>query len=202
MPPLYVPLEGRFVRLEPFTPDLREAVREMMDCDTEGWSIMSSNGQDEHFASWWGAAMAEQSGIQRLPYAVRRLSDGAVVGTTSYMTLRPANRGLEIGATFLHPDARSGPVNAESKRLLLEHAFAAGIVRVEFMVDVRNARSQAAVAKLGAVREGVLRRHKITWTGHIRDTAIFSITDLDWPGVRDGLDARLAGFGRDSPVPS
>ena len=194
MPPLYVPLEGRFVRLEPFTPDLREAVREMMDCDTEGWSIMSSNGQGEHFAGWWDAALAEQARGERLPYAVRRLSDGRVVGTTSYMTLRPSNRGLEIGATFLHPDARSGPVNAESKRLLLAHAFAAGIVRVEFMVDVRNARSQAAVAKLGAVREGTLRRHKITWTGHIRDTAIFSITDLDWPGVREGLEARLAEF--------
>ncbi len=194
MPPLYVPLEGRFVRLEPFTPDLREAVREMMDCDTEGWSIMSSNAQGEHFAAWWGAALAEQARGERMPYAVRGLGDGRIVGTTSYMTLRPADRGLEIGATFLHPDVRGGPVNPESKRLLLEHAFAAGVVRVELMVDVRNARSQAAVAKLGAVREGTLRRHKITWTGHIRDTAIFSITDLDWPGVREGLEARLAEF--------
>jgi len=195
MSPAFVPLEGRFVRLEPFTPDLREAVRAMMDCDAEGWSIMSSNAQGEHFAGWWAAALAEQARSERMPYAVRRLADNRVVGTTSYMTLRPADQGLEIGSTFLHPDARSGPANPESKRLLLEHAFAGGVVRVEFMVDVRNARSQAAVARLGAVREGVLRRHKITWTGHIRDTAVFSITDLDWPGVRDGLDKRLAGFG-------
>ena len=195
MLPAFVALEGRFVRLEPFTPDLRDAVRAMMDCDAEGWSIMSSNAQGEHFDRWWGAALAEQARSERMPYAVRRLADDRVVGTTSYMTLRPANRSLEIGSTFLHPDARSGPTNPESKRLLLDHAFAAGMVRVEFMVDVRNARSQTAVAKLGAVREGVLRRHKITWTGHIRDTAVFSITDLDWPGVREGLEARLAGFG-------
>jgi len=67
-------------------------------------------------------------------------------------------------------------------------------VRVELMVDVRNARSQAAVAGLRAVREGTLRRHKITWTGHIRDTAVFSVTDLDWPSVRAGLDERLVGY--------
>ena len=109
--------------------------------------------------------------------------------------LRPAARGLEVGTTFIHPDARGGPVNPESKRLLLEHAFASGIVRAEFMVDVRNVRSLAAVAKLGAVREGVLRRHKITWTGHIRDTAVHSITDLEWPQARACLDARLAAFG-------
>ena len=184
----HVPLEGRFVRLEPFVPALKEEVRAAMDCDAETWAIMSSNGAEEDFEGWWAKAGG------RLAYAIRRLSDGRVVGTSSYMTLRPEHRGLEIGSTFLHPDARGGPVNPESKRLLLAHAFDQGVVRVEFMVDVRNQRSRAAVNKLGAKQEGVLRRHKITWTGHIRDSAVFSITDHDWPTVRAGLEARLARF--------
>jgi RimJ/RimL family protein N-acetyltransferase len=185
-------LEGRHVRLEPFTPDLRETVRRAIDGDDPVWAIMSSSGQGAHFDGWWAAAGAEAAAGARIPFAVRRLADGAVVGTTSYLTLRPAHRGVEIGATFYAPGARGGPVNPECKRLLLAHAFAAGAVRVEFMIDVRNARSQAAVARLGAVREGVLRRHKITWTGHVRDTAVFSITESEWPAVRDALDERLA----------
>ena len=195
MLPAFIPLQGRFVRLEPFMPALKAEVGAMLDCDVDHWAIMSSSGQGEHFEAWWAAGMAEQARGERMSYAVRRLSDGRVVGTTAYLTLRPAHRGLEVGTTFLHPEARGGPVNPESKRLLLDHAFAAGIVRVEFMVDVRNARSQAAVSKLGARPEGVLRRHKITWTGHIRDTAVFSIIDEDWPAVRAALDARLAALG-------
>jgi RimJ/RimL family protein N-acetyltransferase len=185
----FVPLQGRFVRLEPFIPVLKDEVRAALDCDAETWAIMSSNGFGDHFEGWWTKAQA------RLAYAVRRLADGRVVGTSSYMAFQPEHRGLEIGSTFLHPDARSGPVNPEAKRLLLAHAFDSGVMRVEFMVDVRNQRSQAAVKKLGARPEGVLRRNKITWTGHIRDTAVFSITDLDWPQARQGLDERLAAYG-------
>ena len=192
MLPAYVPLLGRFVRLEPFAADMKAEVGAMLDGDADTWSIMASSGQGEHFQAWWAAALGEQAAGQRMPYAVRRRSDGRVVGTTSYLTLRPAHRGLEIGHTFLHPEVRGGPVNAECKLLLLDHAFAAGMARVELMVDARNLRSQAAVRKLGARHEGVLRRHKITWTGHIRDTAVFSIIDLEWPSVRQVLERRLA----------
>jgi RimJ/RimL family protein N-acetyltransferase len=187
-------LQGRFLRLEPFTPALREEVRGALDVDEQTWAIMASNAMGAQFDGWWQGALAEQAAGARQPYAIRRLSDGRLVGTSSYMALRPAHRGLEIGSTFLHPDVRSGPLNPEAKRLMLAHAFEAGMLRVEFMVDVRNARSQAALLKLGAVGEGVLRRNRITWTGHIRDTAVFSITDLEWPAVRQRLDARLAGF--------
>jgi RimJ/RimL family protein N-acetyltransferase len=192
MRPAFVPLEGRLVSLEPFAGPLEAEVGRMLDCDADTWTIMAASGQGAHFESWWDTAMAELARGERMPYAVRRLSDGRVIGTSSYLTLRPAHRGLEIGATFLHPDARGGPVNMECKRLLLDYAFDAGVVRVEFMVDVRNARSQAAMIKLGARFEGVLRRHKITWTGHVRDTAVFSILDEEWPAVRQALDARLA----------
>lgn len=185
------PLEGRYVRLEPITADLREDLRGAIDCDPESWEIMSVNGCGEGFEDWWGALLGESDRGERVGFAVRRLSDGKIVGTSSYLNIRRLHKGLEIGSTFLHPDARSGPVNPESKRLLLGHAFDAGVIRVEFMVDVRNARSQAAVEKLGATKEGVLRSHKITWTGHVRDTAVFSITDFDWPGVKQRLEFRL-----------
>jgi RimJ/RimL family protein N-acetyltransferase len=187
-------LEGRFVRLEPLTPELREPMRRALDCDEEGWSIMGASAWGEHFDTWSAAAEAERVCGERITFAVRRLIDNEVIGTTSWMTIRRPHRGLEIGWTFYRPDARGGPINPECKLLLLGGAFEAGAMRVELMVDVRNLRSQAAVAKLGALREGTLRRHKVTWTGHIRDTAVFSITDLDWPGVREGLERRLAGF--------
>lgn len=187
-----IPLDGRYVRLEPVTPELRDELRGAVDCDPEAWEIMSTNGCGEGFDDWWGALEAETARGERVAYAIRRLEDGKVVGTSSYLNMRPVHSGLEIGSTFLHPDARSGPVNPEVKRLMLTHAFEAGAIRVEFMVDVRNARSQAAVLKLGASKEGVLRNHKITWTGHVRDTAVFSITDYDWPGIKQRLDFRLS----------
>jgi RimJ/RimL family protein N-acetyltransferase len=186
-----LPLEGRYVRLEPITPALRDELRGAIDCDPESWEIMSTNGCGEGFEDWWGALQGETQRGERIGFAIRRLSDGKVVGTSSYLNIRRIHKGLEVGSTFLHPDARSGPINPESKRLLLGHAFGAGAIRVEFMIDVRNSRSQAAVEKLGADKDGVLRNHKITWTGHVRDTAVFSITDADWPGVKQRLDYRL-----------
>lgn len=184
-------LNGRYVRLEPITPELREEMRGAIDCDPAAWEIMSINGCGEGFAEWWAMATRQGDSGERVVFAVRRKSDNRVVGTTSYLGIDRLNRGLEIGSTFLHPEVRSGPVNPESKRLMLANAFDAGAIRVQFVVDVRNARSQAAVLKLGASREGVLRNHKITWTGHVRDSAVFSITDYDWPGVKERLDFRL-----------
>ena len=184
-------LKGRYVRLEPITPEHREELKAAIDCDPESWEIMSVNGCGEGFEDWWGALIGETERGERMGFAVRRLSDKKVVGTTSYLNVRKVHGGVEVGATFLNPEARSGPVNPESKRLLLGHAFDSGAIRVEFMIDNRNARSQAAVLKLGASEEGVLRNHKITWTGHVRDTAVFSITDSDWRAVAERLDFRL-----------
>lgn len=185
-------LKGRHVRLEPLTADHREELRAAIDCDPETWEIMPVNGCGEGFGDYFTQMMRRIERKESIPFVIRRIADKRVVGTTSFLNLRPLDRGVEVGATFLHPDARSGPVNPESKRLMLTHAFDAGAIRVEFMVDERNARSQAAVLKLGATQEGVLRSHKITWTGHVRDTAVFSITDYDWPAVRERLDFRLS----------
>jgi RimJ/RimL family protein N-acetyltransferase len=188
------PLEGRFVRLEPLAPALEDEVRAAVDCDPEVWAIMPENPMAERFEAWWSALLAGLR-AQRLTYAIRRRGDGRVVGISSYLTAAASQGGVEIGGTFLHPDARSGAVNPDSKLLMLGHAFACGALRVAFRVDARNRRSQAAVAKLGAVREGVLRRDRVTWTGYVRDTVVFSILDREWPAVRAGLERRLAEIG-------
>jgi N-acetyltransferase len=185
------PLEGRFVRMEPLMPEHKEEVRTAIDCDPASWSIMLVNPVGAGFDEYWSASCGA-SPTERLPYAIRRLSDNRVVGTSTYFMASAKHGGVEIGATFLRPDVRAGPVNPDAKILMLGHAFDCGAVRVQFKVDIRNVRSQAAVAKLGAVKEGVLRRDTRTWTGHIRDTVVFSILDSEWPAVRLRLQQRLA----------
>ena len=156
--------------------------------------MMAGTGQGEHFEAWWRAALAQTAARTRAAYAVRRLADGALVGTTSLYDIRPEHRRCELGATFYRSEARGGAVNPSCKRLLLDHAFTSGAVRVEILTDALNARSRAAIEKLGARFEGVLGNHKITWTGRVRDTALYAVLDRDWPEVKAGLDARLAAF--------
>lgn len=184
-------LEGRFVRMEPLTPEHKEEIRAAIDCDEASWSIMLVNPVGGGFEEYWSVSSGAPL-TERMSYAIRRLSDGRVVGTSAYFTASAKHDGVEIGATFLSPDVRASSANPESKILMLGHAFDSGAVRVQFKVDSRNARSQAAVTKLGAVKEGLLRRDRRTWTGHIRDTVVFSILDSEWPKVRLGLERRLA----------
>jgi RimJ/RimL family protein N-acetyltransferase len=186
-------LEGRFVRLEPLKPEHKEEVRTAVDCDPGAWSILLVNPVGAGFEEYWEANCGAPA-TERLPYAIRRLSDAQVVGASTYFTAKARHGGVEIGATFLRPDVRATFVNPEVKMLMLDHAFNSGAVRVQFTVDVRNERSQAAVAKLGATREGVLRRDTRTWTGHIRDTVVFSILDSEWPAVRLRLEERLTEY--------
>jgi RimJ/RimL family protein N-acetyltransferase len=188
------PLEGRFVRLEPYAPGLKDEVRAALDQDAEAWSLFAVNGQGEAFESWWTGALAQMAAGSRLAYAVRDRASGRVVGTSSFLDIRLPHRSVEIGATFFIPEARSGPTNPEAKLLMLAHAFDGGAVRVELITDLRNLRSQAAIAKLGAVREGVLRHERITWTGHVRDSVLYSILPAEWPAVREGLERRLAAY--------
>ncbi len=188
------PLEARFVRLEPLTPDLKADLSDAIAGHEEDWAIMASNGGGEAFDAYYASALHDMAQGRRIAYAIRRRSDGRVVGTTSYLDPNPRHRRVEIGSTFLSPEARAGGINPDCKLALLAYAFSRGAHRVEFMVDQVNARSQAAVLKLGAARDGVLRRNVVTWTGRVRDTGVFSITDLDWPTVQARLEARVAAF--------
>lgn len=186
-----VALDGKSIRLEPYSEATRGEVRAALDCDASAWQLFSMSGQGEHFETWWSKITAQISAGQWVAYAIRDLASGRIVGTSSFLNIKPARQCVEIGATFLHPDARASYVNPEAKFLMLRHAFACGMRRVELLTDLRNVRSQAAIAKLGAVREGVLRRDRITWTGYVRDSVLFSVTDLDWPAVQQRLAVRV-----------
>ena len=187
-------LENGFVRLEPFEPRHREPLRLACDADPELWpTLYSMSLGGDQFDGGWERLRGFQAAGTWLPFAVIR--DGEVVGVSSFIGINPNYRTLEIGCTYYRPNARGGAVNPAAKRLLLEQAFACGAQRVAFQVDEINLRSQAAVTKLGAVREGVMRHDKITWTGRVRSSVIFSILAGEWPDVRTRLDARLAAFG-------
>jgi RimJ/RimL family protein N-acetyltransferase len=128
-------------------------------------------------------------------FAVIRRDQDRVVGSTSYLDVQPANRGVEIGSTWYTPDVRGTSVNPEAKYLLLRHAFDDwGAIRVCLKTDHMNRQSQAAIRKLGAHYEGTLRQHVIRPDGTYRDSVYFSILDREWPEVRRGLDERLAAL--------
>lgn len=117
-----------------------------------------------------------------------------IVGSSSYMDILPRHKGLEIGSTWIHPAWRGTFVNPASKLLMLRHAFEVlGCERVQLKSDARNAHSRAAMTKLGATFEGILRKHRVMADGFVRDTAMFSIIGEEWPGVREGLERRARG---------
>lgn len=184
-------MENAFVRLEPLAEAHRAGLRAACEADLRVWpELYPYSMAGEHFDPRWERLMADKAAGTAIPFAV--LAGGAVVGMSSYLAIDRANAALEIGATYYRPQARGGAVNPAVKRLLLGHAFDAGARRVQLKVDAINARSRAAVLKLGAVQEGILRQDRVTWTGRVRDTVYFSILAAEWPQVRAGLDARLA----------
>lgn len=187
-------LESRFVRLEPMDEGHREGLRAACNADQEIWTqLYPFSWANEHFEPTWAKLMKDQAGGGTQAYAV--IAGGEVVGLTTFYAIDPANAVLEVGGTYYRPDVRGGAVNPGAKRLMMGHAFGAGARRVVYRVDALNARSRAAVTKLGAVQEGILRQDRTTWTGRIRDTVIFSILAEEWPAVRERLDARLEAFG-------
>jgi RimJ/RimL family protein N-acetyltransferase len=189
------PLTGRWVRLEPLGEAHRDGLRSAAD-DGRLWEFTLTRADGPHFDGWFDRALAERDGGQAAPFVVRRLEDDRLVGHTSYLDPDLRHRRVEIGGTWYHPSEWGTRVNPECKLLLLAHAFEVlGVNRVQLITDRLNERSQRAIAKLGAVREGVLRSHKVTHTGRVRDSVVFSIIAAEWPAVRDRLTARLAAEG-------
>jgi len=130
-----------------------------------------------------------------LSFVARVKETGEVVAKSSYLDIRPAHRAVEIGATWIADRCRGTFVNPEMKLAMLQHAFETlGCVRVQLKTDMRNLQSRAAIAKAGAVFEGTLRKHGIRPDGYVRDTAMFSITDDDWPAVKAHLQQRVEAF--------
>lgn len=188
-------LEGRVVRLEPLEERHRSELL-AIDGDPAIWQFSPIDRAGGPFARWLNVwldqALATRSQGD-VPFAVRELNSGAIVGATRYLNVAPADKRVEIGATWYEARARGTAVNAACKLLLLAHAFdRLGCVRVELRCDARNSASRAAIAKLGARQEAILRRHRVLADGFIRDTVVFAILDHEWPAVRASLEARLA----------
>ncbi|MEV6956945.1 GNAT family protein [Streptomyces sp. NPDC051183] len=186
-------LVGERVRLEPLEQrhhdGLCEAVR-----DGKLWELAVTlvPHPDDVRAFIAEAALAREQGVQ-IPYATVDAATGRVIGSTRLMVINTANRRLEIGWTFLAGAWQRTGANTEAKLLMLTHAFEAmGMNRVELLTDVRNSASRAAISRIGATHEGVLRHHMVMRDGWIRDTAVYSITRPEWPAVKQNLRARLA----------
>jgi N-acetyltransferase len=192
-------LENAHVRLEPFTEGHKEALRAVCAADPDLWrDLYIISMLDDQFDVQWARLERETAAGKTIPFAV--IADGRVCGMSTYLDVDNHHNTVEIGSTYYHPDSRGGAVNPAAKHLLLGHAFGCGAQRVQFRVDAKNARSRAAVLKLGAVQEGILRDDKITWTGRIRSTVHFSVLAAEWPAVRGRLEDRLSALATPAPA--
>ncbi len=188
-----VTLTGKLVRLEPLSqahvPDLAK-----VGLEEQIWQFMRYGRIEtvEQMAAWVEELLLLQAAGTDLPFAVIDLASGRAIGSTRYLNIEYEDRSLEIGGTWYGLAYQGTLVNTECKYLLLGHAFEVlGCVRVWFKTDRRNLRSQHAIEKLGAVKEGVLRNHMILPDGYIRDSIMYSILPHEWPAVKKQLEERL-----------
>lgn len=187
-----IALDAPGVRLEPLSEQHREGLRLASDAAVI-WAHMPVDASGGGFDPWFDAALDAGACGAAAVWAVRTLDDGAVVGSTRFLAVEAAHRRVEIGHTWYAPTVWGTRVNPACKWALMDYGFEAlKLNRIELKTDVRNLRSQAAIAGLGATREGVLRAHMIRRDGSLRDTVYFSVVRPEWPSVRDRLLARLA----------
>lgn len=185
----------RWVSLEPLTPaHIPEIATAAADGD--GGSLWYTSAPSPDTAAAWVRRLLDiQAGDEGMTCVVRRLADNAVVGSSSFFHVDAPNRRLEIGHTWYSGSARRTGVNSETKLLMLGHAFdTLGCVAVEFRTHFLNAASRAAVERLGAKLDGVLRSHQLLADGSRRDTVVYSILDIEWPAVRANLEFRLSRY--------
>lgn len=187
-------LAGRHVRLEP----LRAEHAALL------WEIAKGHLQDlfqwipyrleslQDFQEFNRHVLDEQKRGLSVPFATIESQSGQVVGTTRFMNIEMPHRKVEIGSTWIAPPWQRTVINTEAKYLMLRHAFEVwNCLRVELKTDSMNQRSRAAILRLGAIEEGTLRKHMLTWTGRQRDSVYFSILDTEWPGIKTRLEAKM-----------
>lgn len=165
--------------LEPLVERHRAALRAACGEDDDIWAIYAVSFDARHFDTSFDALLTNR---RRQPFAI--FDDHAMAGMTAYIDADEARQTVEIGNSYIVPRLRGSGLNRRIKHMMIDHAVACGFRRIEFRIDARNSRSQAAVMKIGAVREGVLRAERITWTGHVRDTALYSILADEWQAQR------------------
>ncbi len=185
-----VVLEGKHVRLEPMTEEHVPGLAQV-GVGQAFWDFMlyGNIATVEDMHNWVLDILSRAKKGTDLPFVVIHLVSGRIAGATRYLNIVPKDRGLEIGGTWYGLEFQRTPVNTECKYLLLRHAFETlGYIRVQLKTDSRNVRSQKAIERLGAVKEGVLRNHMILPDGRYRDSVFYSIIDTEWPAVRKRLE--------------
>lgn len=187
-----VVLAGRHVRLEPLTEaHVDELVSVGLDPALWRWgtTLIETRADMQRYVA---TALAERAAGRALPFATVDIASGHVVGSTRFAAIEPAHRRVEIGWTWIIPAFQRTATNTEAKLLMLEHAFRTWRCnRVELKTDALNERSRAAIVRLGATEEGILRSHMVVPGPRLRDTVYFSILADEWPAVRARLEARL-----------
>ena len=172
---LGAPMVRDGIRLAPMAETHRAALKAACAEDLDIWPVYATSWDPEHFDGTFDLIMALKRWHRFVIF-----SDDALVGMSCFISVDPQRGALEIGNSYYVPRMRGTGFNRVVKDLMLRRAIACGFRRIEFRVDARNTRSQAAMTKLGAVREGVIRADRITWTGHVRDTVLFSILASEW----------------------
>ncbi len=188
-----VMLEGAYVRLEPLTSVHLAGLAEV-GLDEELWRwIPTPVRTQEEMAAYIEAALGEQERGESLPFAIADKTTGRAIGSTRYGNIDRTHHRVEIGWTWVAREWQRTAMNTEAKYLLLRHAFETlGCIRVELKTDSLNARSRAAILRIGAREEGIFRNHMITASGRIRHTVYFSIIDSEWPAAKARLEAILS----------
>jgi RimJ/RimL family protein N-acetyltransferase len=181
-------LEGQHVRLEPLR---QEHLAEIQAAAADGelWKLYyTSVPNPDNTQKWLDTALQWHTEEKAIPFVVRHKASGAIIGSTRYCNIDHNNKRLEIGYTWYAQSHQRSAVNTECKLLLLGHAFEVfGCIAVELRTDWMNKRSQAAIERLGAKRDALLRNHQLMPDGRIRDTVVFSIIQGEWPGVKRNL---------------
>ena len=186
-------LEGEFVRLEPLKTEDLDALWEV-GADEALWRWIPTIIKDkDDLRRYIETALDEQKRGVSLPFVTIDKSANKIVGSTRFGNIDVKNRRAEIGWTWINPNWQRTFINTEAKLLMLKHAFEIwNCIRVELKTDALNEKSQNAILRLGAKKEGVLRQHIITETGRIRDTVYFSILDSEWQNVKENLRLKLS----------
>ncbi len=190
-----VELRGDVVGLVPLGPEHLEDLLVAALSDPRIWDYSSTRVSNRHdLRQWMDAALDERASTGRsLPFAVIDSANGRAIGSTRLMEYRPRDRGVEIGGTWYARWAWATRVNPACKLLLLRYAFnELHCIRVQLKTDERNLRSRAAIARLGATQEGILRKHRLVQGDVVRNSVYFSVVDTEWPSVEAGLLARTA----------
>lgn len=188
-----VTLIGKHVRLEPMSETHISGLAEI-GMGQAFWDFMlyGDINTREDMANWVRDILSRAERGTDLPFVVIHLGSGRIAGATRYLNIVPKDRGLEIGGTWYGLEFQRTPVNTECKYLLLRHAFETlGCIRVQLKTDLRNERSQKAIERIGAVKEGILRNHMILPDGRYRHSVFYSIIDTEWTAVKKRLEEMM-----------